>query len=197
MSNQELEIVRLIHENSRKGLEELFEKYSNKFYSYCVFSWGFTEDEAWDVIYATLETIVDSIKGYEFDSTRHFENFIFKVFKNNLRQSHRKRKAVLEHIQFVPLEMEEIDSEAQDLLLSMSDENSKMTNPQIELLNQALSELSSTDKELLLLRGQNFSYDQIAKFLGIENSQLKVKAHRAKKKLLELMIKLQKHSNEH
>ncbi|MEO1054489.1 MAG: hypothetical protein AAFX87_27900 [Bacteroidota bacterium] len=107
MSKQKLEIVQLVKENPRKGLEELFETYSNKLFSYCISNWGFSEDEGWDLIYSTFETILDSIKGYDFESERHFENFLFKVFKNNLRQLYRKQKALSEHIQFVPLELRE------------------------------------------------------------------------------------------
>ncbi len=191
MSKQKLEIVQLVKENPRKGLEKLFEKYSNKLFSYCVSNWGFSEDESWDLIYSTFETILDSIKGYDFESERHFENFLFKVFKNNLRQLYRKQKALLEHIQFVPLELEGLEKEGEKLFGQMYDEDLKVSSPQIELLNHALERLNDSDRELLLLRGQNFSYEQIASFLGIEDNQLKVKAHRAKKKLVDLMIKLQ------
>ena len=192
MSKQKLEIVQLVKENPRKGLEELFETYSNKLFSYCVSNWDFSEDEGWDVIYSTFETILDSIKGYDFESERHFENFLFKVFKNNLRQLYRKQKALSDHIQFVPLELDGLEIEGEKLFGQMHDENLKVSSPQIELLNKALEKLNDSDRELLLLRGQNFSYEQIASFLGIEDNQLKVKAHRAKKKLVELMIKLQK-----
>ncbi|WP_286757173.1 sigma-70 family RNA polymerase sigma factor [Roseivirga sp. UBA838] len=191
MSKQKLEIIQLVKENPRKGLEKLFEKYSNKLFSYCVSNWDFSEDEGWDLIYSTFETILDSIKGYDFESERHFENFLFKVFKNNLRQLYRKQKALLEHIQFVPLELEGLEKEGEKLFGQMHDEDLKVSSPQIELLNHALERLNDSDRELLLLRGQNFSYEQIASFLGIEDNQLKVKAHRAKKKLVDLMIKLQ------
>lgn len=191
MPKQKLEIVQLIKENPRKGLQELFETYSNKLFSYCVSNWDFSEDEGWDLIYLTFETILDLIKGYDFESKKHFENFLFKVFKNNLRQLYRKQKALSEHIQFVPLELEGIEMEGEKMFGQMYDENPKITSPQIELLNQALEKMNDSDRELLLLRGQNFSYEQIASFLGIEDNQLKVKAHRAKKKLVELMIKLQ------
>ena len=192
MSKQELEIVQLVRENPRKGLEKLFETYSNKLFSYCVSNWGFTEDEGWDVIYTTLETLLGSVKCYDFESDKHFENFLFKVFKNNLRQLYRKQKSLSEHIQFVPLEPGEREMEGERLFTQINNEQPEVKSPQIELLNQALLKLNDSDREILLLRGQNFTYEQIASFLGVENNQLKVKAHRAKKKLVDLMIKLQK-----
>ena len=51
--------------------------------------------------------------------------------------------------------------------------------------------LNDVERELVLLRMSNYSYDEIAKMLGIENNQLKVKFNRAKakieKKTLELL----------
>jgi RNA polymerase sigma-70 factor (ECF subfamily) len=43
------------------------------------------------------------------------------------------------------------------------------------------------DRELLLLKAQNYTYDEIASILSIENNQLKVKHHRAKQKLINLL----------
>jgi len=54
-------------------------------------------------------------------------------------------------------------------------------------LELALSKLDPLDKELLLLKANEFTYDQIAELLNIENNQLKVKHHRAKQKLIKLL----------
>ena len=66
----------------------------------------------------------------------------------------------------------------------------KKYNSNLLLLEEALEKLSEEDRDLLLLRGQNFSYNEIAEFLKIENNQLKVKFHRAKKKLLQQIDKI-------
>ena len=57
----------------------------------------------------------------------------------------------------------------------------------IHNLKEALSKLLPVEKDLLLLKAQNYTYDEIAEILGIENNQLKVKHHRAKQKLLTLL----------
>jgi DNA-directed RNA polymerase specialized sigma24 family protein len=53
-------------------------------------------------------------------------------------------------------------------------------------LQKALSQLENLDRDLLLLKVQNFTYDEIAKLLNIENSHLKVSLFRAKQKLIKL-----------
>ena len=60
-------------------------------------------------------------------------------------------------------------------------------NSELVRLNQALDDLEQMDKDLLLLRAQNYSYDEIAELLKIDNNQLKVKHHRARKKLLQIL----------
>jgi len=65
---------------------------------------------------------------------------------------------------------------------------SESVEPEImRTLNHALSQLAPIDKDLLLLKAQNYTYDEIAEILGIENNQLKVKHHRAKQKLINLL----------
>ena len=67
---------------------------------------------------------------------------------------------------------------------SEESENSKLKELQV-----ALSKLEPVEKDLLLLKANGFSYEQIADMLNIENNQLKVKHHRAKKKLIKLLQK--------
>ncbi len=78
----------------------------------------------------------------------------------------------------------DIDQIEKDSILNLYQDNK---HEKLELLTKVLDMLEQSDKDLLLLRAQNFSYEEIAKLLGIENNQLKVKHHRAKGKLLKLI----------
>ena len=70
-------------------------------------------------------------------------------------------------------------------------EGSSMNSKLFFAMQKALEQLSDVERELLLLRMNNYSYDEIATMLNIENNQLKVKFNRAKakveKKTLELI----------
>jgi RNA polymerase sigma factor (sigma-70 family) len=59
--------------------------------------------------------------------------------------------------------------------------------PILQAISQALDKLKPIERDLLMLKVQNYSYDEIAKLLSIENNQLKVKHHRAKNKLVKLL----------
>ena len=73
----------------------------------------------------------------------------------------------------------------------------EMENPAILMLNEALEEMDKEDKDILLLRAQNYSYEEIGVFLALDDPNLKVKYHRAKKKLIQLMTEKQKKGNDH
>jgi RNA polymerase sigma-70 factor (ECF subfamily) len=190
-------ILRLIGNKDPKGLEELYQAYGSRFYAYAVQRWHLTEDEAWDVVYKTLEMLVLKLSNYQFQSQALFEGFLFKVLVNFLRQHFRsKRSNHHAEIDFVDLNNE------RELPYQISKQISKsafydyyktetVENPVLVILNEALSKLEPHEKDILLLRAQNYSYDEIAGLLGIDNNQLKVKHYRAKQKLLNLINEIQ------
>ena len=57
-----LEIISLIDKKDRKGWENLYLLYGKKFYGFAVDNWRFSEDEAWEVVYETLQTIILKIE---------------------------------------------------------------------------------------------------------------------------------------
>jgi RNA polymerase sigma factor (sigma-70 family) len=194
------QIISLIEAKDRKGWEELFHAYGRKFYGFAIKNWNFDEDQAWDIVYQTLETIVLKIADYEIQSQAHFDNLLFKIFTNFLRQYYRK---IRKPVEYDLLSMEELASEyseADDEPLSQavkesftSDffvdylESGEAANEKLKFLEEALEKLDKQEKELLLLKANGFTYDQIAAMLHIENNQLKVKHHRAKNKLIKLL----------
>lgn len=194
------QILSLIAQKDKKGLEALYTTYGEKFYSHAVKRWLLSEDEAWDVVYQTLDTLILKLPDYIFESKAHFDNFIFKVFTNFLRQhfrSHRKNQ-----FEKIDIDMDAgvigtgdgttDDLESQSFEIekhSFTDyyKNEIIDNPKLLALQAALKELDEKERDLLLLRAQNYSYDEIAAMLGIENRQLKVKYHRSKLKLLKIL----------
>lgn len=200
------EIIQLIDAKDKKGWEALYIVYGKKFYGFAVDKWLFTEDESWDIVYQTLETIVLKIGEYEIESQSHFDNLIYKIFTNFLRQFYRKKKAKSEQIQLIPLKEMDIyegleeNENWNDAEISVpfneqffgDNEPGTSENLKLHLLSAALSKLSSLERDLLLLKANDFTYDEIAEMLKIENNQLKVKHHRAKRKLLQILQSEQK-----
>lgn len=188
--NYETIIEQLKHKDPQ-ALESLYNTYGAKFYDYCIRKWQLSEDAAWEAVYQTLETVVLKGAQYQFESNLHFQNFLFKVLLNFLRQLYRKQKAGRSALEFVELDTDGDISVVQrkiDKKTFTDYYQSESVEPEImRTLNHALSQLAPADKDLLLLKAQNYTYDEIAEILGVENNQLKVKHHRAKQKLIKLL----------
>ena len=194
-------ILNLLKSQSKKGLEELYESYGSKFYSYCVKQWKLSEDDAWEVIYKTLETLVLKLKNYEFETQEHFNSFLFKVLINFIRQ-HFRAIRIKQDQELILLDLQE-DESTNNLIKKAVNEQAFndfyeldiVDNPAILALKEALKQIDAKDRDILLLRAQNYSYDEIAEMLKVENNQLKVKYHRAKKKLVQILIENENHQS--
>ncbi len=180
--------------DDKAAWEYLYEQYGKKFYSYCLQKWQLNEDDAWDVVYQTLETLVMKLAAYTFDSQAQFDSFLYTVLINFLRQQYRSKKAKeVSDTVYVDFEAESglhsglanyLNSTAVYRFIS----SDGVKSAELVRLSQALDNLEPIDKDLLLLRAQNYSYEEIAGLLNIDNNQLKVRHHRAKKKLVDLFI---------
>ena len=195
------EIIELIKAKEKAGIDNLYNDYATKLCEYAIRQWRFSEDDAWEMVYKTLHTLLLKLPTYEIESTLHFSNIIFKIFKNNLRQYYRDRLSKDSNIEFVSVERwgneAELRFPVEQSVFTDYYQNEAMENPLFTALKNGLEKLNPDEKELLLLKTQNYSYDEIAAMLGIENNQLKVKHHRAKKKLIELIEKQQTGVHEH
>jgi RNA polymerase sigma factor (sigma-70 family) len=193
-----LSIISAFQEDLKKGLATLFESYGQNLYGFTINHWHLNEDESYDVLYKTLEIVGKVITRYEFSSENHFVNWLFKIHKNNILQllrSKRSKEKLELPVNFQNWENEVKELENEDLNLqdfkstidSLSIinpyENTPTTNHLMVAMQKALQQLDETDRELLLLRMSNYSYEEIAGMLGIENNQLKVKFNRAKAKV--------------
>ncbi len=183
---------------AEKGLRILFEGYGQKLFGFSVTQFHINEDEGYDVLYKTLETVGKVITRYEFSSESHFVNWLFKIHKNNVLQFLRSKKRKEHDVKMVELtdwenEVAEFEEESFSLdafkplieeFASVNPyENSPETSKLFLAMQKALQEVTETERDLLLLRMNEYSYEEIAKMLNIENNQLKVKFLRAKAKV--------------
>lgn len=61
-----------------------------------------------------------------------------------------------------------------------------------KVLNEALSRLSETQRSLVMLKDyEGYSYEEIGKITGLNESQVKVYLHRARVQLKEYLVKLE------
>ncbi len=201
------EILKRLAQAEKSGLDALYRQYGRQFYGYAVSKWQFDEDAAWEIVYQTLETFVLKHEKYTFASQIDFDRFLFKTFLNFLRQRYRHDALRPEAEEFTENDSGQDSEEADDGEAAFESDDDSSTHqedaleypelnfntqqepweqPALTRLKNTLERLSSIERDLLLLRAQNFSYEEIARFLGIENNQLKVQHVRAKQKLIRL-----------
>jgi RNA polymerase sigma-70 factor (ECF subfamily) len=196
MEAKYLQVIAKYQEDLKRGLSLLYELYGRSLYQYSLKNWALDEEECYEVLYKTLETVGKVILRNEFDSERHFQNWLFKIHRNNTLMAVRAKMAK-EQIEFKLVDWQdefaatEEDSEGLEFehspVLNMGStevyEEEASQSPLFLALEKALQEISETDRDILLLRMNNYSYDDIAAMLGIENNQLKVRFLRAKAKV--------------
>ncbi len=192
------EIVELVAQGEAKGYELLYRSYGDRLYGYAIRNWSFDEDTSWDLVYKTFDNIKKLIlSGTTFDSEAHFTSYVFRAFINNLKYAYRTLQK--QQIEFVPLpetndeglsdeDSDEVCSDQLDVE-ELKDYSDNSDNAQVVFkVNAVLEQMDQSDREILLLRAQDFSYKQIAAMLKCEEKegQLKVKHLRAKKKFIKI-----------
>lgn len=184
------EILNLISDDRNKGLEAIYQQYGRKWYNYAIKSWKMVEDDTWDVIYNTFSDVLSNINNYKIESQVHFDNILFKIFINNLKKSYNKQKLKDEKINFVSFDDLDVEEDEENFEIEDSTFedflSEEIESKNLIKLQKSLNKLDSIERDLLLLKVQNFTYDEIAKLLNIENTHLKVSLFRAKQKLIKI-----------
>ncbi|HET6227435.1 MAG TPA: sigma-70 family RNA polymerase sigma factor [Bacteroidia bacterium] len=175
-----METYKVLKQHRENGIKLLFEKYSKKLSIYASRTWSIEEDVAWDLIYKTIYKTADVIDRYEFQNEQKFASFIFKIFINQLRTHVRQAKTAAQGIKEVELN---------DLIINNyhQDSGTVSSNYLLKTLEEELSKLEDWQRILLLLRSQDMSYNDIAKYVNKPEKQLKVYYARLKQKLTERM----------
>lgn len=158
---------------------DVYNKYGRKLYGYAIAKWKVTEDEAWDMVYKTIDKTIETHDRYTFESEEKFASFIFKIFINFLRNHYRDTKSKrLETVSFE--EGVEYTNQENDHL----NEEEETESINMKLLQEELSKLEDWQRVLLLMRAQNYSYEEISEIIKKPADQMKVYYLRYKQKIL-------------
>lgn len=168
-------------------VKELYKSYANRLLKYTLKNYGISEDDAWNVVYKTIYRIAEIHDRYHFGSRNKENAFVFKTHINYLRNYFRDNKSFEHRNKEVTLREEFSDSK---------EEHPLSNNLQLSLLQAQLDKLEAWERILLLMRGQDIPYSEIAKFVSKPEKQLKVYYARLKKQLLVDMNEQLQHLNE-
>jgi len=142
-----------------------------------VSKWNLAEDDSWEIVYKTLYKVKKVIDKYTFESEEKFSGFIFKIFINYLRNHYRDKKGK----QVDTIELNDMHGK----ITEENEEKSVTQSKRMSCLQKALQQLLDWQRILLLMRAQDFSYEQIAAYVEKPSDQLKVYHMRLKKQVTE------------
>ena len=159
---------------------DLYDRYSKRLYNYFV-KISFNREVGDDLMQNTFLRIIKYRHTYK--DGNPFQAWIFHIARNVFADYLRKNKMkVSDHT----------DVERLSDQLSGSDENENQSEKE-ELLHKSMRKLSDEAREILILsRYQNMKYEEISALMDISVPAVKVKVHRAIKKLREYYFELEK-----
>ncbi|HRG37051.1 MAG TPA: sigma-70 family RNA polymerase sigma factor [Bacteroidia bacterium] len=171
-----IEIVSKIKSKDNDAIALLYNRYGKKLYGYAIVKWKLNEDEAWELVYKTFYKVIQVIDEYKFENEDKFIGFVFKIYLNYLRNHYRDTKDK----KLETVELTEIHE------LVIVDKNEKKNDqvkrsPLLECLQKVLQHMEDWQRIILLMRAQDYAYEEIAKYVDKPVEQLKVYHMRLKK----------------
>jgi len=168
-SDQELvDIVREGNKQSSRAFETLYDRYSDRVYTYCSRIFSSHPEVAQDIFQDTFEKFFDAIKKEGFEIA-NLPAYLIKVARN--LSLNEKNKKTSNEVSIDGMDFEFIDKNYENKELN-------------EIIHLGIESLSEEFKEVLVMKEfMDMSYNEIADALGIEMSLVRVRIFRAKQKL--------------
>ncbi len=159
-----------------QAFEVLFDRYAGRIYRVALRR-GMTTDAAEDLVQQTFVQLHQARSEYR--RSGRFDSWLWTIAYNLIRDRWRRRRT-----------QRQAERELRQLRIASDDVNRTSTESDAtgETIRRALEQLSETQREVLVLHfyeGQSFA--QIARVLGMKESAVRVRAHRAYRKMKSLL----------
>ncbi|SEA33658.1 RNA polymerase sigma-70 factor, ECF subfamily [Arachidicoccus rhizosphaerae] len=145
--------------------EKIYQSYWQKIYRLCM---GYVNDHAvaQDLAQETFITIWQQLPKFRNES--NIGTWIFRIASNNCLRQIKNEKRIINV----------------ELPLNLKAEEHESKEPQIKLLYKFISELPQTDRIIISLELEDIKQAEIASIVGLSESNVRVKVHRIKEKLM-------------
>lgn len=151
----------------------LFKRYQTNIYNYFL-RLTYDEQQSMDLSQNTFLRMLKYRNSFNTDNT--FKSWLFGIARNVFLDSTKSKHS----------KTDSLDS----IAIQPSEPNSAINIFENEVLYNALNKLNNDEKEIIIMsRFQNMKYNEIAEIQGLSISAIKVKVHRAIKKLREFYFK--------
>lgn len=174
----EVKLIEKARKGDRKAMEALYNKHVDRIYRF-LYSRVESKEDAEDLTAQTFLSVVEGIE--DFESRSSFAHWVFSIARHKLNDFLR-RKYMLHQVELnaytTPFE-EEITSETSDELL--------------RAVWSIVKKLPERYRKVLTLRfKEQLSVEEVARRLGVSETNVKVIQHRAIKKAANIALKLNK-----
>lgn len=144
--------------------EKIYNNYWQKIFRLCL---AYTNDysSAQDICQETFIKVWQQLPNFRNES--NIGTWIYRIASNNCLRQIEKNKKVIHS----------------ELPIHLKAEKEQSFEPQITLLYQFISELKETDRIIISLELEDINQAEIAKIIGLSETNIRVKIHRIKNKL--------------
>ena len=146
------------------NFDEIYNAYWNKVFRICM---GYVNDHDWakDIAQETFVTIWQQLPKFRYEAA--IGTWIFRIASNHcLRQIER-------HNRMPRSEMPE----------QLAEHNEPSKEPRVQFLYKCIAELPETDRIIISLELEDVKQAEIARIVGLSETNIRVKVHRIKEKL--------------
>lgn len=190
-TSRDLEKIESCQLGNTEAFSYLVDKYKNMVYQLALRMSGNYHDSE-DIAQEAFLRAYRSLHHY--NPSYSFSSWLYKITLNIIRDRIRKKEL---SFQYHSRERDD-DEDVDDSLSSLSDEsavnpeNWQIWRERQQELQSAISALSLSHREMIVLRHiQNLSYHEISGILNIPMNSVKVRLHRARAQLKEILEKNQ------
>lgn len=182
MTNESIDnqLMFRVKEGNLDQMALLFDRHHRPLYGFFYHHTGM-KDESEDLVQTVFMNMIRSRST--FTGTYKFETWMYTIARNALKDHYRKNKRMGTTIDA---------EEAENNIRETTSADTRLNRKEEELiLRKALSRLSETDRELIVLsRYREMKYHEIADILKLSEGAIKVRIHRAVKQLREIYLEI-------
>lgn len=172
------QLMEQVSQENLNALSVLFDRYQVPLYNF-FYRQNYDRALSEDLVQTVFERILKYRLSYA--SGRTFRSWIYQIARNARTDHHKSQQRISDFIQPDDLEIE-----------TASIEQSMAEAEDLQQLEQAMQQLSETEREVLVMtRFQKMKCGEVAEILQCSEGAVKVKVHRALKQLRNIFFKLE------
>ncbi len=180
------ELINRVKTNDECACKELFEYYRKMIYSIINeydLDFGDYSVNQDDLYQEALIGIYDACKAYKFDKNAKFSTFAYVVVKRKTNKFYYEQIKRYANEAYSIDKIESIDHK--EAFKSVYVEDNPIAYYKKEEFKKYINTFNELDRQIIKLRIENYSYDQIAHILNINKKKVDNRLYKLKKKFLE------------